>query len=82
MTHSAGFHYKENKARPPREQGRSACVKKRVYVTAIRLSGSRVSSIQSCCGNDFRDIFIWIRQCTRAQERFAQIHWYQCDITI
>jgi len=27
MTHSAGFHYQENKARPPGEQGRSACVK-------------------------------------------------------
>jgi len=27
-------------------------------VTAIRLSGSRVPSIQLCCATDFRDIFI------------------------
>jgi len=39
-------------------KGRSACVKKRAYVTAIRLSGLRVPSIQLCFGNDFRDIFI------------------------
>jgi len=39
-------------------QGLSAYVKKRAYVTANRPSGSRVLSIQSYCGDGFRDIFI------------------------
>jgi len=39
--------------------GRSACVKKRAYVTAIGLSGSRALSIQQCSGNDFRDMFLF-----------------------